>query len=98
MNNLGGEARVGRFCEDRSGVAGKMFTCALTTDINGKNVWLWENAEDDGGGGWSIAIDTYYGTVAIVTSGESTEYGNTARYVRCDPKSASVICGSPQAP
>ena len=98
MNNLGGEARVGRFCEDRSGVAGNMITCVPTTDIDGNNVWLWENAEDDGGGGWSIAIDTFNGTVAIVTSGESTEYGNTARYVRCNPTSASVICGSPQAP
>jgi len=96
MNNLGNEARVGRFCEDRTilGIDNTM-TCAPTMDIDGKNVWLWENAEDEGSGGWSIAIDPYTGTVAILTSGESTEYGNTARYVRCNPNAvpASVICG-----
>jgi hypothetical protein len=96
MNNLGNEARVGRFCEDRT-ILGidNMMTCAPTRDIDGNNVWLWENAEDVSGGGWSIAIDPYTGTVAIVTSGESPEYGDTTRYVRCNPNAmpASVICG-----
>jgi hypothetical protein len=94
MNNLGGEARVGRFCEDRTGVAGKIMTCVPTTDIDGNNVWLWENAEDTGGGGWTIAINPYDGTVAVVTSGDLPEHGNTARYIHCNPNSASVICGN----
>ena len=55
-----------------------------------------KDEEDDGGGGWTIAINPDDGTVAIVTSGESAEYGNTARYIRCNPNAmpASVICGN----
>jgi len=84
MNNLGSQLRVGRFCEDRSEIATNKITCAPTVDIDGRNIWLWENAADSDNGGWSIAIDSS-GTIAVV---------GRAHYFSCDPQSASVICGS----
>jgi hypothetical protein len=88
MGNLGSQGRVGRFCEDRTAIPDNKITCAPTVDIDGNNIWLWENAADTDGGAWSIAIDTYNDTVAVITSGNTT-----SNYRSCNPGSDSVICG-----
>jgi len=94
MGNVGGQARVGRFCEEGRIPAFPCETFAPTRDLGGANVWHWETASEDaytsGGGDVSIAIDKAGGTVAIVSPG--------SRYIRCNPESQSIICGNPPTP
>ena len=84
MSNLGSQVPVGRFCEDRSGIAGNNITCTPTVDVDGNNVWLWENAADAGDSGWSIAIDSNGGTIAVI--------GN--KYYSCNPLSGASVISS----